>query len=1040
MNLFFEPMRLEPEIIPYDRRFPGLLQDYLEQIKDAVRRKKHHDQRRSLFLSFLRKAFNVEPEEVVLEEKVKADEVRGRIDALYKYVIFEFKTDLKREHEDAERELKKYFSSRKNSEEYYGLVSDGLNFELYQLEKKELCKVAEFKLKADDPLASWRFLDNILFVGKRTTPGANDISAAFGAQSAVFNKCRTKLLELFESVKSSRHVEVKFNEWNSLLGKVYGEKLGNPDLFVRHTYLTMLSRLMVAKALVPVETLDKEHFLGIITGTFFSSHNLPNLAEPDFFSWALDTEIEHDFVGFLFMLEKYINRFKFDNVSEDILKEIYQELVDPASRHALGEYYTPDWIADVTLDAIDYKDGTVLDPACGSGTFFLAAIRRWRTQGVSGNKLVKKALDSLLGIDVHPLAVLMSKANILLSLTNELRSFKKEISLPIYMADTLLVSEEDATKTLIVRVSDSEAFHIPLRTLSRDIDLDELIDRMVSSCELTRRQGAKAKDAWDAFSGTSCGDFEEREKWFWHQNYLLMDKLLRDGRDTVWGYILKNAYRPAYIRHKKVDYVVGNPPWLAYRYIQDESYKKRVKELTFKCELLTSKEGKLFTHMDTSTLFFVYAERQFLKEEGTIAMVLPRSVMLPSQQHSHFQDRGVSEILDFGEVSPVFNVPCVTVIRRPRRHLRAGIPTQTYSGHLPLKNLTWAAAKGSLTRTKDKFTFLSTEVQSKYYYPRVLQGATIVPRCFWYVQRQPLSADHVTTPHLQTSADALKEAKKPWQIRIRGRVDKRYLYETVLSKALVPFAVTRPEPVFLPMKHTRSGTHLFNSRDLMALGDLDTASWLTECESLWVKNSQSSSRSLMERLNYNGLLTTQDPRAPYVVLFNTSGTNLTSALYERDRRRDRDLPVKGFVAGHKTYCFYPSSIDEGDYLCATLNSDVVNWAIKPYQPQGLFGERDICRRAFEVCAIPKFDPKNPIHTQLAKLGRECREEMDQYVDKLEGRVGKLRQEVRSILKTQITKINRLVRQLLAEEGQNLSQLAKKKKKTVNGDLFKDNGL
>jgi len=1033
-------MRLESEIVPYDRKFPGLLQDYLEQIKDAVRRKVHHDQRRSLFMSFLHKAFGVEPEEVVLEEKVKADEVRGRIDALYKYVIFEFKTDLKREHEDAERELKKYFSSRKTPEEYYGLVSDGLSFELYQLEKKELCKVAEFKLKADDPLASWRSFDNILFVGKRTTPGANDISAAFGAQSAVFNKCRTKLLELFESVKSSRHVEVKFNEWNSLLGKVYGEKLGNPDLFVRHTYLTMLSRLMVAKALVPVGTLDKEHFLGIVTGAFFCSHNLPNLAEPDFFSWALDTEIEHDFVGFLFMLEKYINRFKFDNVGEDILKEIYQELVDPASRHALGEYYTPDWIADVTLDAIDYKDGTVLDPACGSGTFFLAAIRRWRTQGVSGNKLVKKTLESLLGIDVHPLAVLMSKANILLSLTNELRSFKKEISLPIYMADTLLVSEEDATKTLNVKVSDSEAFHIPLKTLSRDIDLDELIDRMVSSCELTRKQGAKAKDAWDAFSGTNCDDFEEREKWFWQQNYLLMDKLLRDGRDTVWGYILKNAYRPAYIRHKKVDYVVGNPPWLAYRYIQDESYKRRVKELTFKCELLTSKEGKLFTHMDTSTLFFVYAERQFLKEEGTIAMVLPRSVILPSQQHSHFQDRGVSEILDFGEVSPVFNVPCVTVIRRPRRHLRASIPLQTYSGHLLLKNLTWVAAKGSLTRTKDKFTFLSTEVRSKYYYPRVLQGATIVPRCFWYVERQPDSWEHVTTPHLQTSADALKEAKKPWQVKIKGRIDKQYLYGTVLSKSILPFAISRIVPVFLPVKRTRDSISMLNSRDLHALGHLESASWLLDCEKLWDKDRASTNYSLVEWLNYNQKLTKQNFRPEHLVLFNTSGTNLAAAVYIRQEAKRGALPLKGFVAGHTTYYCCTSSALEADYLASILNSSTVNEAIKAYQPQGLWGERHVCRRAFEVCAIPKFDPKIPIHAQLAKLGCECREEMDQYVDKLEGRVGKLRGEVRSILKTQITKINRLVKQLLAEEGQNLSQLAKKKKKTVNGDLFKDNGL
>jgi hypothetical protein len=32
-------------------------------------------------------------------------------------------------------------------------------------------------------------------------------------------------------------------------------------------------------------------------------------------------------------------------VQVDVLKSLYESLIDPAQRHDLGEYYTPDWLA-----------------------------------------------------------------------------------------------------------------------------------------------------------------------------------------------------------------------------------------------------------------------------------------------------------------------------------------------------------------------------------------------------------------------------------------------------------------------------------------------------------------------------------------------------------------------------------------------------------------------------------------------------------------------------------------------------------------------
>jgi hypothetical protein len=117
--------------------FPELAIAYHSQITDAVRRNAHHDQRRALLVEFLRKAFGIEIDEIELEKKIRVAEARGRIDAFYKYVIFEVKVDIERERLDAIRELKKYFESRKSPSDYIAAVTDGIKFEIYDYDPGE---------------------------------------------------------------------------------------------------------------------------------------------------------------------------------------------------------------------------------------------------------------------------------------------------------------------------------------------------------------------------------------------------------------------------------------------------------------------------------------------------------------------------------------------------------------------------------------------------------------------------------------------------------------------------------------------------------------------------------------------------------------------------------------------------------------------------------------------------------------------------------------------------------------------------------------
>jgi hypothetical protein len=657
------------EIPPFPPLFPDQLASYYEQAVAAA--KKHHDTRRHLFLNFLRESFNVDPVEVELERKIKVGEVRGRIDALFRHIIVEVKSDFEAERDDAQRELKKYFASQARPSDYIGIVTDGRRFESWHLDRKgDLVPIGELEMRPEQPLEAWRWLDQFLSSGVRRIPTSDELVARFGTNTAVFNKAADRLFELYQQVEKEPLVAVKFREWNALLAKVYGSPLGKPGLFINHTYLTLLSRIVVTLAFKGAPP-KRTELRGLMNGLYFSRQlNLRNLAEPDFFSWALDTSVENEFMALISDLFSHFAFFDFSQLSEDVLKNLYQELVDPETRHDLGEYYTPDWLAELTLERLNYKGGRLLDPACGSGAFLFAAVNALRKSGVKGKKLVAQAIDEIIGIDVHPVAVLMSKANLLLALRHELPDFSGDITLRVYMADTLMAEEDKSKGVLTIAVGSKEAFHIPLATVARG-ELDELIDFLSDFAHRGSTDEEAAEKATKAVNERLRKLTADKEMFWWMHNFKLLMKLDKTRRNTIWAYILKNAYRPEFLRREKVDYIAGNPPWLGYAFIKDKSYQKRIKELTFGYGLLTKEEGKLFTRMDVWSVFFLHCETEFLRQGGQIGFVLPKSAMLPAKQHIRFQQRGFKELHDFSGVRPLFKVRSCLVLDRVREKLWA---------------------------------------------------------------------------------------------------------------------------------------------------------------------------------------------------------------------------------------------------------------------------------------------------------------------------------------------------------------------------------
>ena len=131
---------------------------------------------------------------------------------------------------------------------------------------------------------------------------------------------------------------------------------------------------LVAHAIVGFEVTTIEPGAPI-SGREFQKARIGGVVE-DFFDWPISAVGGDDWIR---TLAHRIASFDWSGgVQHDILKVLYESIITPTQRHALGEYSTPDRLAErIVGDAVDAPLGQrVHDPSCGSGTFVVHAARR----------------------------------------------------------------------------------------------------------------------------------------------------------------------------------------------------------------------------------------------------------------------------------------------------------------------------------------------------------------------------------------------------------------------------------------------------------------------------------------------------------------------------------------------------------------------------------------------------------------------------------------------------------------------------------------
>ncbi len=878
----------------------------------------------------------------------------------------------------------------------------------------------------------------------------------FGTKSHAFQTTTNLLAALWQEVESQSVYQVIYSNWEKYLRIVYGSDVSDQQLFIRHTYLATLAKLMSWMRISESVSLPhSDEIIEILEGRFFRVYGIDNFLEEDFFSWLTHKEASKIGVNAVRWLFSLLQNYNLHDLSEDVLKTLYQELVDPETRHDLGEFYTPDWLAHrIVTKLLDEKpDGALLDPACGSGTFLYLAIREKREWMSDSPKTLQHVLESVYGADIHPLAVIIAKTNYVLALGDLLKKRKSTITIPVYLADTIHLPEWETQHKLSMEFSsyrvelDGEKIRLP-EPLLQDLTLyDHAIELVKDFAEQNKGK--------DVESGL-FHNFLEKRHFPKIDNEILVEALfdmatilkhfIEANRDTIWAYILKNAYKPLFFM-QTFDFVVGNPPWIVLR-TAEPAYQEFLKQQVMKEYRLLTKRAELITHLEVAALFLARAADLYLRPSGKIAFVITRSIF-SSDQHDELrrgtfrlsndpeQHLAFQEVWDCEAVTPLFNIPaCVLIAEKGQNQTLYPIKGQILTGKLSQKNMSLQSAAKELHVEDTRISLCFTGTRSFWstldckekkavspYKTKFMQGATIIPRSSWIVEpsSQKYGFDEFR-PMVETAGYAVKKAKKPYKdLFIKGNIESDFLYTTLYSEDLIPFGHFDYRLTVLPVEPQADQYKLVESEEARLRGYSDLAQWVERAEKEWTKRGSSKvgRMNALERLDYRHGLTKQNPQARWRVIYNTSGTYLTAAVIQSAEVKnilgENDTSTKGFVADHKVYFFDLNNRSEAFYLASILNAPIIDRLIKPMQSRGSWGPRDIHKKVFEL-PIPQFDATNAEHRKLSELGEGCTDKVQNWVlsggkGKIKS-IGKLRSIVREMLQEELNEINPIVVRIL----------------------------
>lgn len=865
---------------------------------------------------------------------------------------------------------------------------------------------------------------------------AHALTSEFGPDGDI---ARSVVPVLYEAVQNSQsdQVQMFFNEWKRLFGIVYGEDLRHttkrakevgalyglsteePDLlrllFAIHTYFALLMKLIAVELVALQRGALVEPFVRglpalpdgpfqtelarLESGDLFSQYGIANFVEGDFFQWYLNC-FDGELASGIRALVRKLDEFEptaatmEPEKAEDLLKELYQALIPRALRHDLGEYYTPDWLAEYVVEKAGY-DGEpgarVLDPSCGSGTFLVHFIRMLRRRCLEEHRdlaeTARLVLDSITGFDINPLAVIAARTNYLLALGDLVRHVPT-LDIPVYFADSILTPAKLAQVFTTGALQPEKLGEVyRYRTVVGEFPIPrEVVEaRKMEACAVLIEQSLRTGYDPEAFADRALRELQasEASRAALEALFEKISELEAAGLNGIWARILRNSVAPLAVG--RYDYVIGNPPWIQWEDLAPD-YRTATADLWSSYGLVPSAGGEQYelgkSKRDMSMLFSYACSDSYLKRGGTLAFLITQTVFqtatgevfrrfaLPSG--SGLQLQGVDDLVDIKPFDAQ-NWSAAFVWKE-------GAPTA-----YPVEYRLWRRLPGLRVRRSDSLE-------------RVLANTERIE-----LVAEPLHSDRRESPWLLakhgahaslrqvqghspyrgsaglvTWADGVywlnvKEERNDGKVIVEnlydaGKLTVPHVTEAIEPDLLMPFvpwaaierwSATPTHSILMP--HTVEGGYLPIPEDEMRRRYPATLAYLYRFKDLL--EGRSGYRQLRQGQPFYILGNSgTDFRAPFKVIWRSMGTEVRAAILKYREWYGHQAPEV-----HKNTVSFVPLHDEAEalYLCGMLNSSYITTYALGSSVRG--GKSFAGTGLLNSVAVPKYDASSPEHDAVARL-------------------------------------------------------------------------
>ena len=904
---------------------------------------------------------------------------------------------------------------------------------------------------------------------------AENLAQKFGPQSELAPKVVSAFANALEHWGDQTHIRTFFNEWKRLFGIVYGEQFtgGHQEketetlsklykvgaetdfqelLFSVHTYFAFLMKLIAAELLTLRETSFtsslasnlahisddnlKQQLEDMENGGIYARKGITNFLEGDFFRWYLDAFDSPELKEAIREVARALSEFEpatstLDPAStRDLLKKLYQYLVPQEVRHRLGEYYTPDWLAELLLNEVGYKGNTLkrfLDPACGSGTFLVLAIQRAIKQGrekekMSDLEIAKRIVANTWGFDLNPLAVIAARTNYLFALgdlVNEILDRGGRVEIPVYLTDSVLTPTRTTGNLFgeFLEVSTSVGkFQVPAEWV-RDggfllANAAPLVEEMAKNQYSIDEAMTRLKKEGLVFPYN-----EQIVKDFYSQ----ILKLEKQNKNGIWARFLKNAFAPMVAG--KFDFVVGNPPWIRWQYLSKE-YREATKNLWDLYGLLIMKESKdtLGRGKKDFSMLFVYASSDYyLKDGAKLGFLITQEVFKSKGSGEGFRrfqlgERKYLKVLKAHDLAPIQPFEGATN-KTAAIILKKGEKTE-----YPIPYIVWSKRRGVGKIATDK---LLDEVLNLTYRKRMLAKPISSEVSAW--QNFETESDFSQISSLNYYKAKIGARTEPYSIFwlkiVNLTSDKNLLVENITEgrrKKKIEKREAKIENVFVFPSFRGADVNRWGSQlsiYTLILNDptdpnkpfpeeyMKTEFPLTYSYLLYFKSDLLKREAYKKfhlkagRPFYAQFNISRDTFMNYKVTWKRMSNDIFACVLSQIKT---PFGYKMAVPLDTTSFFATNNESEAHYLCAIINSTPVRDFIKSFSSAGRgFGTPSV----MEHVGISKFDPKNSLHQKLAEISKRChqlkREGKEKEIEKLERENNELAEQLFDIKRDSI---------------------------------------